>query len=70
MDLEGAANYLHSLPICNGKVGVFGACSGGRHAYLAACRTQAFQALVDCWGGRVVMREDELTANQPVPPID
>ena len=27
-----------SLPYSNGKVGVFGTCSGGRHAYLAACR--------------------------------
>lgn len=69
-DLEGAANSLRSLPICSGKVGVFGTCSGGRHAYLAACRTAAFDAVVDCWGGRVVMSEDELTPNQPVPPID
>lgn len=69
-DLVGAANFLRSLPICSGKIGVFGTCSGGRHAYLAACRTQAFQAVVDCWGGRVVMREDELTPNQPVAPIN
>lgn len=69
-DLAGAALYLKSLPHCSGKVGVFGTCSGGRHAYLAACRTQAFQAAIDCWGGRVVMREDELTPNQPVAPID
>lgn len=69
-DLEGASNFLRSLPICSGKVGVFGTCSGGRHAYLAACRTRAFDAVIDCWGGRVVMREDELTPNQPVPPID
>jgi carboxymethylenebutenolidase len=69
-DLEGAANFLHELPVCNGKVAVFGTCSGGRHAYLAACRTQAFQAVIDCWGGRVVMRADELTPNQPVAPID
>jgi len=69
-DLEGAANFLHSLPICSGKVGVFGTCSGGRHAYLAACLTQSFSAVIDCWGGRVVMRDDELTPNQPVPPIN
>jgi carboxymethylenebutenolidase len=68
-DLEGAANFLRSLPICSGKVGIFGTCSGGRHAYLAACRTPAFNAVVDCWGGRVVMSEDELTPNQPVAPI-
>ncbi len=68
-DLEGAARFLRSLPISNGKVGIFGTCSGGRHAYLAACRTDAFNAVVDCWGGRVVMRDAELTANQPVAPL-
>ena len=69
-DLEGAADYLRSLPNASGKVGIFGTCSGGRHAYLAACRTKAFDAVVDCWGGRVVMRPDELTPNQPVAPLD
>jgi carboxymethylenebutenolidase len=69
-DLEGAGSFLRSLPNCSGKVGIFGTCSGGRHAYLAACTTQTFHAVVDCWGGRVVMREDELTPNQPVAPID
>ena len=37
-DLEGAARFLRSLPTTNGKVGIFGTCSGGRHAYLTACR--------------------------------
>jgi carboxymethylenebutenolidase len=69
-DLAGAAQFLRSLPISNGKVGVFGTCSGGRHAYLAACRTTLFDAVVDCWGGRVVMAKDELTPNQPKAPID
>jgi len=69
-DLAGAADFLRSLPNCSGKVGIFGTCSGGRHAYLAACRTPAFNAVVDCWGGRVVMRPDELTPNQPAPPLD
>lgn len=69
-DLVGASSYLRSLPICSGSVGIFGTCSGGRHAYLAACRTQAFDAVIDCWGGRVVMRDDELSPNQPVAPID
>ena len=69
-DLVGAAKYLRAQPISNGKVGVFGTCSGGRHAYLAACRTTAvFDAVVDCWGGRVVMGSDDLTPNQPVSPL-
>ncbi|MCC9074605.1 dienelactone hydrolase family protein [Litorilinea aerophila] len=69
-DIEGAMKFLRSLPYINGKVGVFGTCSGGRHAYLAACRTQGFDAAVDCWGGRVVMSPEELTPKQPVAPID
>ena len=51
-------------------MGVFGTCSGGRHAYLAACRIKGFDAVVDCWGGRVVMAKEELTPKQPVAPID
>ena len=69
-DLAGALGYLRSLPYVNGKVGVFGTCSGGRHAYLAACRTKGFDAVIDCWGGRVVMSKEELTPKQPVAPID
>jgi carboxymethylenebutenolidase len=61
---------LRSLPTSNGKVGVFGTCSGGRHAYLAACRVPGFSAVVDCWGGRVVMTPDQLNPNAPVAPID
>lgn len=69
-DLAGALEFLRSLPNSNGKVGVFGTCSGGRHAYLAACRVPGFAAVVDCWGGRVVMGKEELTPKQPVSPLD
>lgn len=69
-DVAGAIAYLRSLPYVNGKVGVFGSCSGGRHAVLAASRIKAVDAAVDCWGGRVVMTKDELTPKQPVAPID
>lgn len=68
-DLAGAAQYLSSQPTSTGKVAVFGTCSGGRHAYLAACRTPGFSAVIDCWGGRVVMRDEELTPSQPVAPL-
>jgi carboxymethylenebutenolidase len=68
-DLEGSARFLRALLTANGKVGVFGTCSGGRHAYLAACRTSSFDAIVDCWGGRVVMKESDLSPNQPVAPL-
>jgi carboxymethylenebutenolidase len=69
-DIAGAFRYLHSLPIVSDKVGVFGTCSGGRHAYLAACRVPGFDAVVDCWGGRVVMPPEALTSNFPVAPLD
>lgn len=69
-DVAGARDYLRSLPNSNGKVAVFGTCSGGRHAYLAACRAPGFDAVIDCWGGRVVMAPEDLTPNQPVAPID
>ncbi len=68
-DAEGALKYLRSLPFSNGKVGIFGTCSGGRHAYLVACRVPGLDAVVDCWGGRVVMKPEELTPAQPVAPI-
>lgn len=68
-DLEAAARYLRSLPTNNGKVGIFGTCSGGRHAYLTACRVHLFDGIVDCWGGRVVMNESDLSPTQPIAPL-
>lgn len=69
-DCEAAMNHLKSLPYSNGKVGIIGTCSGGRHAFLTACRAKGFDAVVDCWGGRVVQSQQELTQAQPVAPID
>lgn len=69
-DLAGGMTYVRALPYSNGKVGVFGTCSGGRHSYLAACCAPGFDAIVDCWGGRVVMAPDQLNANFPVSPLD
>ena len=69
-DLAGALHYLQSLPYVSDKIGIWGTCSGGRHAYLAACRVPGFSAVVDCWGGRVVMEEKDLSSNFPVAPLD
>jgi carboxymethylenebutenolidase len=69
-DLAGAMQFLRSAPTSNGKVGVFGTCSGGRHAFLAACRVKGFDALVDCWGGRVVVRPEDLSPMQPVAALE
>jgi carboxymethylenebutenolidase len=69
-DCEGALDYLTSLPYSNGKVGVIGMCSGGRHAFLAGCRVKGLSAVVDCWGGGVVVPKENLTPARPVAPID
>ena len=61
---------LRELPYSTGKVGIFGTCSGGRHAYLAACLVPGFDAIVDCWGGNVVMSPEQLDAKRPVSPLD
>jgi carboxymethylenebutenolidase len=51
-------------------VGIIGFCSGGRQVYLAACRLSGIDAAVDCWGGGVTAKANELTPRQPVAPID
>lgn len=68
-DVQGAAKWLRGQSYSNGKVGLFGTCSGGRHGFVAACRLgDEIDALVECWGGRVVQAPEELTENQPVSP--
>jgi carboxymethylenebutenolidase len=69
-DTEAAVAWLRAQPWSNGKIGTIGTCSGGRHTFLHACNTSAIQAAADLWGGRVVMGKEELTAKQPVAPID
>ena len=69
-DTQASQAHVKSHPTSNGKVGVIGMCSGGRHAFLAACTVDGFDAAVDCWGGGVVMREEEITPLRPVAPID
>jgi carboxymethylenebutenolidase len=69
-DVAGAAAFLRAQPHANGKVGVIGFCSGGRHALLCGCRVPNLDAVVDCWGGNVVVPADKLTARQPVAVLD
>jgi carboxymethylenebutenolidase len=70
-DAAGAMAYLRAQPNANGKVGVIGFCSGGRHSYLIGCRVPNVNAVVDCWGGNVVVDDPKaLNAKRPVAPID
>ena len=69
-DTKGCLDFLKIQPQSNGKVGVIGMCSGGRHAFLAACTVEGFDCAVDCWGGGVIMKEEELSPARPKAPID
>ncbi|CAN5584504.1 dienelactone hydrolase family protein [soil metagenome] len=69
-DAAGCSTWLRSLPSSNGKVGFMGTCSGGRHAYLAGCQLPDVDAVVNCWGGRVVVSASERTDTQPIAPLD
>src|SRR2546427_40803 len=70
-DAAGAVAFLRAQPHSNGKVGVIGFCSGGRHAYVVACSLPGIDALVDCWGGNVIVDDPKvLNAKRPVAPID
>ena len=69
-DTKGCLDFLKAQPNSNKKVGVIGMCSGGRHAFLAACTVEGFSAVVDCWGGGVVAPKEQLSPARPVAPID
>jgi carboxymethylenebutenolidase len=69
-DAEAALGWVTSHPTSNGKVGIIGTCSGGRHAVLTASRVQGFGAVADLWGGGVVAAPEQLNALRPVAPID
>ena len=67
-DTEAAVQWLKVQPYLNGKVGVIGSCSGGRQTFYYACHTKSVDAVVELWGGRVVM--DDVSEKQPVAPIE
>jgi len=68
-DCKTAVAYLKAQHNSNGKVGIIGMCSGGRHAFLAACTVDGIDAAVDCWGGGVVGRPAILGLEEDLPPI-
>jgi carboxymethylenebutenolidase len=52
-DVAGAIGHLKSLSNSNGKVGVIGHCSGGRHTFLVSTEL-SIDAAVVCYGGLIV----------------
>jgi carboxymethylenebutenolidase len=52
-DVAGAAAYLRALSNSNGRVGVIGHCSGGRHTFLVSTELPLDAAVV-CYGGLIV----------------
>jgi carboxymethylenebutenolidase len=69
-DCAAAREWLLAQPTSNGKTGIIGTCSGGRHSLLTACRTTGWNAVGDLWGGGVIMSAEELSPARPVAPID
>src|SRR6516225_3136939 len=69
-DCAAALGWLTARPASNGKVGIIGTCSGGRHALLAASRVPGFAAVADLWGGGVIAAPEELSPARPVAVID
>jgi carboxymethylenebutenolidase len=69
-DAEAAMVWLKAQPTSNGKVGIIGSCSGGRHALLVASRVPGFDAVVDLWGGGIIASPAQLTPKRPVAVID
>jgi carboxymethylenebutenolidase len=69
-DTAGAVAWMRAQPHHNGKVGLIGSCSGGRHAFIYACQRKDIDACVEQWGGNVVMAKQDLNAKKPVAPID
>lgn len=68
-DMSAAIDLLRALPTSNGKVGVIGYCSGGRHSFLTAVSLPV-NAAVDCYGAFVVGTPPEGFPLKVVPLVD
>jgi carboxymethylenebutenolidase len=52
-DIAGGVRQLRSAPSAGSRIAVIGFCSGGRQAFLAACRLPV-DAIIDCYGAYIV----------------
>lgn len=71
-DMEAGAARVRAEAGQNGRVGVMGFCSGGRHTLLLAFSSPTVDAAVSCWGGfiRTATPDETTTAARPTPVID
>lgn len=69
-DCQASLDFLRAQSASNGRTGVIGMCSGGRHAFLAACTLEGVDAAVDCWGGGVVADPEKATPARPKAPVE
>jgi carboxymethylenebutenolidase len=69
-DTAAAVAWMRAQPNHNGKVGLIGSCSGGRHAFIYGCQRNDVDAICEQWGGGVVMAPNELNDKKPKAPID
>ena len=69
-DVDSSLAFLRNQTTSNGKVGVIGMCSGGRHTFLAAATLDGIDAAVDCWGGGVIAPPEAATPARPAAPIE
>jgi len=69
-DTQSCIDYLKRDINSNGKVGVIGMCSAGRHTFLAACTCEGVDAAVDCWGGGVVPNPQRSMPSQSMKAIE
>ena len=51
-DTEAAVKWMRAQKSHNGKVAVYGSCSGGRHAFIYACQKKDVDACAELWGYR------------------
>jgi carboxymethylenebutenolidase len=66
-DARAALEWLQARDDFNGRAGVTGSCSGGRHALLAATVIPGFTSVADLWGGGAVPGKE--TEKRPVAPV-
>jgi carboxymethylenebutenolidase len=69
-ETDAALKWVRAQPYHNGRVGLFGSCSGARYAFTYACSRNHIDACVELWGGPVVVGDEEFESETPFSPIE